>query len=242
VQIEHYGPHGGQIRTNQFLTFPWLLREFRLQHRCRTVPCATSPASTCRLTVLPVPVKSTPFGALFHDDTALPQGPAFQQHFVNRVDTLLLDDVNAFFLDDNPRFNAGESENTPGLSNDYPFHFARGRGNFAQEIQHALQAQRHTLQPIHVVRRAMAMSCTGCHQLSNGSDLGNGIVWPSSAGFVHVTEDGTLSPALQDVFLPHRKMVLEHFLQGKTPLTVESHSSRFTPNVSMTIGGPRRTH
>jgi hypothetical protein len=61
--------------------------------------------------------------------------------------------------------------------------------------------------------------------LSNGKDLGGGLTWPSSMGFVHVTEaqretapDGTvrfqISPALTNVFLPRRKAVLEAFLNG----------------------------
>jgi hypothetical protein len=55
--------------------------------------------------------------------------------------------------------------------------------------------------------------------------LGGGLIWPSSMGFVHVTEaqrdtapDGTqrfvISPALTNVFLPRRKAVLEAFLNG----------------------------
>ena len=68
------------------------------------------------------------------------------------------------------------------------------------------------------------MSCAGCHQLSNGKNLGGGVTWPASFGFAHVTEvnressaDGLrfrISPALTNVFLPHRKAVLEAFLNG----------------------------
>jgi hypothetical protein len=53
--------------------------------------------------------------------------------------------------------------------------------------------------------------------------MGGGIIWPPSAGFVHVaeqTEPGPfgprfrISPALGGTFLPHRKAVLETFLNS----------------------------
>jgi hypothetical protein len=58
--------------------------------------------------------------------------------------------------------------------------------------------------------------------LSNNDALGNGLVWPASLGFVHIHEqltdqiNGTdhfrISPALADVFLPHRERMFESFL------------------------------
>lgn len=60
-----------------------------------------------------------------------------------------------------------------------------------------------------VVDRAGAVTCGGCHEFSPNRQVGvvNGqaIVWPASATFVHITEDGDLSPALDDVFLPFRE-------------------------------------
>jgi hypothetical protein len=44
----------------------------------------------------------------------------------------------------------------------------------------------------------------GCHQHSNNRDLGGGVRWPSSIGFVHIDENGSISPALTNVFLPAR--------------------------------------
>jgi len=66
------------------------------------------------------------------------------------------------------------------------------------------------------------VSCAGCHRLSNNADLGAGITWPPSLGFTHVTERVTevvngetryvLSDALVNNFLPHRKEVLDDYL------------------------------
>ena len=53
------------------------------------------------------------------------------------------------------------------------------------------------------------------NQLSAGDSLGNNVTWPvedTPSRFVHVKEDGELSTALTDFFLPHREGVLEDFL------------------------------
>ena len=67
----------------------------------------------------------------------------------------------------------------------------------------------------HVLNRAGAVTCGGCHQFSGGglpsqparqigSVKGQPIEWPGSAIFVQGAEDGTLSTALNDFFLPFR--------------------------------------
>ena len=59
-----------------------------------------------------------------------------------------------------------------------------------------------------VLNRGGAVTCGGCHQFAANRQVGSvnnqPIAWPQSAGFVHVTESSTLSPALTDVFLPFR--------------------------------------
>jgi hypothetical protein len=53
------------------------------------------------------------------------------------------------------------------------------------------------------------VSCGGCHEFTAGKEVGrvkgNPILWPASKRFVHVNEDGELSPALTDVSLPFRQ-------------------------------------
>ena len=62
---------------------------------------------------------------------------------------------------------------------------------------------------IHTLNRAGAVSCGGCHEFTAGKEVGrvkgNPILWPASKRFVHVGEDGELSPALTDVLLPFRQ-------------------------------------
>ena len=77
------------------------------------------------------------------------------------------------------------------------------------------------LTPEQIANRATTQSCGGCHQISNGRDLGDGLSWPFSLGFVHTSEstfvdtDGVerhqRSQALNDVFLPHRTDILQQF-------------------------------
>jgi hypothetical protein len=48
--------------------------------------------------------------------------------------------------------------------------------------------------------RAEAMSCGGCHQNSNNTEIAPNVNWPKSRFFVHVDEQGTLSSALTEQF------------------------------------------
>jgi hypothetical protein len=196
-------------------------------------------------------VKSNPFGALFDDHFPDPRAPEFRRHFVeNLLPGLLADDLEATGPDDlmeitlqnDDAFNAGQSTSHFGHDdNDYAVHFTRGSGDFAQAIQQQLTALDSDLTPLQVVRRAMTQSCAGCHQKSTDSpnnDLGHGLTWPRSLGFVHIDAFGTLSPALHDVFLPHRKAVLEACLTDMPLCDRAAHT--VTPAiVERTIGGPR---
>jgi hypothetical protein len=143
------------------------------------------------------------------------------------VSTLAINDINTFNMDALPaRFNAGDGDQQSTTKDQYPNNLSKSP-NFTAAIQGKLTAIGSTLTPQQVAERAMAMSCSGCHQLSNGRSLGGGLVWPSSMGFVHVSEkfadrdtspEGQarfrVSPALANVFLPRRKAVLEAFLNG----------------------------
>jgi hypothetical protein len=233
VQIDHYVT--GQIRTNMFIEPLWQLREFKLAHRCG------NPKRPCKaLRIMPVTDKSNPFGALFDDTSTHAKAPKFRRHFSGLLPGLLADDLMQIALQNADRFNAGQSS-AQGVENDYALHFSQGSGSFAQVMQQQLTALGSDLTPTHMVRRAMTQSCAGCHQLSTfgaNSDLGHGLTWPFSLGFVHVDEAGNLSRALRDVFLPHRKAVLEDFLNGTALRAMVAPDA----SVELTIGGPRRTH
>jgi hypothetical protein len=123
--------------------------------------------------------------------------------------------------------------------------------SFRVALQNKLSALGSELTPDDIVKRALTQSCAGCHEISGGGgvliggpggpgggppanprDLGGGLLWPRSLGFVHVSEEELflepaqdaghrfgISNALKDMFLPHRKEVLERFLGGEKPPT-----------------------
>lgn len=217
VKASHYGfatpTATGQIRTNQFMQFNWVLREYRLT------------LVNNLLKVAAVPNNQNPAALLFNENDPHPKGNDFRNRFLSEISSLAINDINTFNMNGLPsRFNAGDSDQQHPTKSNFPAQFANSP-NFAAAIQQRLAFAGSALTPAQVVERSMAMSCAGCHQLSNGKNLGGGLVWPSSLQFVHVSEalrdtspEGLsrfkVSPALTDVFLPHRKAVLEAFLNG----------------------------
>jgi hypothetical protein len=221
VHRSHFGDNAagrGQIRTNQF-SIPstpriWSLREFKLKRTCGLLGCSA-------MRFKPVTVKGNPYGPLF--DPLLPhaQASAFQSFFPSQVATLkgsTLADINASIPDG---YNTGQSQ-ANGLENNYVTQLGVGVSSLRTALQGALLGQGSALSADNIVARVQAVSCAGCHRLSNNADLGGGITWPPSLGFTHVTERETeivdgqerylLSAALLDDFLPHRKQVFDDYL------------------------------
>ncbi len=228
ISYAHFRHETGQIRTNQFMTLrnylgegilrqPWQLREFKLLPGC--------PGGVC---VQQVTVKENPFGELFDDRSAQPTADDFRDHFIGEVAGLLPNDANTFAMHTPDTFNGGEST-SQGSDNDYRAQLLAGTGAFRSQIQAELSRLGSALTPENIADRATATSCAGCHQLSNNRDLGGGLTFPASLGFVHVSETARVpceaassaqgqcfdtSPALDDVFLPARRDNLRAFLAG----------------------------
>jgi hypothetical protein len=206
----------GQVRTNQFMQLNWLLRQYTLQ------------VDGGFLRFMPSPGHANPEGLLFNETVSHAKGPDFRQAFLNVVGTLGKGDLHRISMNALPAtFWAWDSDAQDPMKTNYPAQFASSP-LFTASLQVALTAAGSTLTPANIVARAQTQSCAGCHQLSNGKDLGGGLTWPSSLGFVHVTEDRTeaspdgpagslrflISPALTDVYLPARKHIMETFLSG----------------------------
>jgi hypothetical protein len=243
VHVDHFGgnPAGfGQIRTNQFVNAPvlspaWSLREFKLVRHCDAHGCTS-------LSVVPVTNKSTPFGPLFSPVSNHLRAAAFQDYFPSQVAALAAEDLNEIDFDPPDVFNSGQSQASGSLESRYLVQLSADPSPLRDRIQATLDDIDSPLTPDQIVLRAQALSCAGCHRLNNNVAVGGGLVWPPSLGFTHVTERATevadgvtrwvISPALEDVFLPKRKQILEDFLTGK-PIKVK--------NKSHPIGG-HRTH
>jgi hypothetical protein len=269
VHVNHYGAVGGQVRTNQFMsgaagTQLWMLKESKLAKTC--------PAGLpCRLEIVPVTTKTNPAPQLFSDASIDPRKAAFQSAFVDMVPTLAQGGLTTFGMTVPDTFNSGQSHSesldtglsSPTITNDYRALFSPG-GAFAAAIQTKLNGIGSTLTPTQIVERATTQSCGGCHHHSAERSLGGGLVWPSTLGFVHVSENGTeqggfgpafpISPALKEVFLPHRRNVVASFLAKppvvcgpppllvNQPIVISKEALVSSAPLKMIIGGQRTVH
>jgi len=199
----------GQIRTNQFDTFPWTLREFKLA------------LDGDSITALPFPVAESPNAALWNENVDLPQGEACRESFLTAMEGVMTDDLSIMsFVVDSACKNS-ESRND-FFSEDYASQLSPG---FAAQIQDKLSSLGSKLSPFDVANRArFSGSCIGCHNEASGSFLGNGIFAPSSGDFPQVVESTETcgngetgecfarSKSLKTVFLPGRLAVLSNLL------------------------------
>ena len=152
-------------------------------------------------------------------------------------------DVNLLNYVAPDRFNTGESDSIdtgaplpepvaePGSQRtDYLGAFGTASSPLSTSMAAELASIGSTLTPLQVVERIQSLSCAGCHQLSNGTDVGMSQPFPPNNGFnfTHTSEateiiptqeggDGTrtrhlLSPALIDNFLKFRNTNMTAFL------------------------------
>jgi hypothetical protein len=154
-------------------------------------------------------------------------GTSFRADFLNQIASLSNPDLDFVAMSTASQFDDGESiEGGPGgppTAMDFKTAFANSP-TFRAAIQTKLGAG-VTLNPDDIVARAQTQTCAGCHHLSVNTSLGGGLTWPATLGFTHeqlappldtTGPDGPrfqISPALQHVFLPFRKHVIETFLQ-----------------------------
>jgi len=225
VSIANYGDNAlnaGQIRTNQFsnTTTGWSLREFKLYRTCSGGACSA-------LLFTPVTDKNNAFGPLFDPSSSNAAGQAFRAFFPSQVANLNANSVPGIDIDTPNTFNSGQSQASGSTAAEmrYPTWFGTAPSSLRYDIQTQLTSLTSGLSPDDVVARAQALSCAGCHHLSNGAALGGGLTWPNSLGFTHVTEKQTeivagearfvLSDALTSQFLPARKQILEDYLNDR---------------------------
>ena len=208
----------GQIRTNFFADFAeWHLREFKLKK-----PCAAS--ASCALSLAHVSSKTNPADELFRGTHA--NAAAFRSSFLNQIPALSRKNAATIAMSVGNAHNTFESSATTGDVVYRPITPATFKTEIAGRITNP------NLTANNILDRATTQTCGGCHQLSNGVDLGDGVRWPSSRGFVHIDENRLLSDALVTKFLPRRQQVLKAFLDrqcGAAPATEADPST--------TVGG-----
>jgi hypothetical protein len=245
VHADNYGPKGGQIRTNGFMPDPnlWQLRQFVFDHDCEFGPC-----------IRPTLLKDNPHPQLFTDPSPGAGGVAFKSWFVKQVKNLEVADVNRFFLTDVGTFNAGQS------TSEGQFDIYRLQSGDSSPFRDAIEAAitKPGVTTDQILNRTLTLSCAGCHEHANSvenGDLGGGLPWAPSLGFVQVseefTEDGAFGPRfplsdqLTQIFLPHRKQVLEKFLatavcSNCSPLKVKLFGADIVDPHKFDPPGPKR--
>ncbi|HEX2572798.1 MAG TPA: hypothetical protein VH877_24825 [Polyangia bacterium] len=236
--VEIAGHRTGQIRTNSVydpdfaetedlhVVPHWRLREYKLRRVC-------AQGAACVLGVERTANETNPFGPLLMEDSAA--GQEFRRQLLGQVGNLAASDPNLVSMKMTEAVNGAQST----VSNDahcsleptiedtrYDCWFERAPSSLRDELNRAIarlpDPEARRLTPENIVARAEAMTCAGCHESSNEKDLGNGLVWPRSLSFVHVSDTGRnprtgqwrVSIAMEDVFLPFRAKNLEGFLEG----------------------------
>ncbi len=220
----------GQVRTNMFVDaagqFQWNLREFKLDLDCSLSPSTAFDTDShlverplpnnCRLRFEHGPDANNPANELFSSTHA--NAPDFQDVFVAKdLESLAViggtaacgGPSNVFGMATDDDFNEFESV-ASGLTDVVYNNFTAPA--FRTAITNKLAVLSSPLSASQLLNRATTQTCAGCHQHSNGADVGANFTWPASAGFVHVTETSALSPALTTAFLPFRKCVLDSFI------------------------------
>jgi hypothetical protein len=212
VHVDHYSAVGvsstygssgsGQIRTNQFLEMPWLLKEFKTVIDCGVTPCTFA--------LVPIMVKVNPHGELWNEDNGDPLAIAFraQTSTPGQLARLGASSLSGIGYAVELPHDAGQSRSQappppPSPGPDFVDNY-RERMNAATATGFRTTLGSGSLSADQMANRAMTQTCAGCHQPSSfGLDAAGsiGVVttppgsnaptidhWPGpvSAGFVHV--------------------------------------------------------
>ncbi|HYQ45606.1 MAG TPA: hypothetical protein VER11_26715 [Polyangiaceae bacterium] len=234
ISIGNFGDNAlgaGQIRTNQFsnTTTGWSFREFKLLRTCTGNVCSS-------MKFVPVTDKNNAFGPLFEPNSTYATAAAFRSFFPSQVANLNASTIPGLDISTPDTFNTAQSQasGTTAAEMRYSVQFGTGESSLRTALQTQLTALGSTLTPDDIVARAQALSCAGCHRLSNNAALGGGLTWPASQGFTHVSERATevvggetrfqISDALINQFLPARQAIFEDFLNDRPrPLKGPTH-------------------
>ncbi|MCC6554178.1 MAG: hypothetical protein IT372_14325 [Polyangiaceae bacterium] len=210
---ESYARTRGQVRIAQRMQDPWSFREVRLVDGFNGRP----------LVVEPVRLKNNPDPSLFEPP---PVGTAtFAYDFELTLQMLAQPVVDHIGMRTMPGYDMGESAVGGPAAVNYEAR-AGGGWDLTTRITSWLAENKpgpacppgDDLTAAQILRRATTQTCAGCHApelfLGPGRKIGCGLSWPASLGRVHIEEDGSLSPALTEVFLPRRAALLSTYLKG----------------------------
>ena len=215
INFTHYTHGTGQVRSNTFVDRPWQLREFKTDINAKGEAVFVADS-----------VKSNPLAELFakegnQDSNSLKALRIyFARDFGGYVDNLLApekratspssnDIINGFNLRTDNHYNEFQSDSN--VNDNTAYDTAPNLKAIINKKLVALDLSDYSAKMI--MNRAEAMSCGGCHRNSNDTEIAPNVNWPKSQSFVHVDEQGTLSSALTEQFLPARAALLADYWQ-----------------------------
>jgi hypothetical protein len=253
IHVDHLGAaSGGSIRSLHYTGGALIgprFYQFRLEKNCH--------GAGCTLIVQPEVLENTVTGRLFDGNESTPAAQQFRRDFLRQVESLAIRDVNLYFMNLPREFLLAESD--PGAA-DYAAlynlsfligHLSKDGRQFSADIQRELNRVGSRLSPFDIVSRAETQTCVGCH-LTAGS-IGDGVSFPRPGfPFEHVSEAlrepgeagsrFAISPAMRNVFIPHRMKILQQFLAHGTPPVHSNKADDVADAPPMTLGGVRKVH
>lgn len=199
----------GQVRSNNFVdNVQWNLRESKWTGVCGV--------DGCRAKFAIVDVKGSPSDKLFAGTHA--NAPAFEHWFLSKSVPRLARarTANDLGLGNDAVFNAFEGISQPFADDPVSVLYRQAASaDLRGKIAAKLSELGSPLSVDNILDRATAATCAGCHRISRNADLGGGLVFPRPFGFVHVGENGALSIAMVEQFLPARRQLLQDAVCGK---------------------------
>lgn len=205
IQVAHLGggPGGGHVRTNTELPTgpgtPWSLLEFV------ALPICTG--QNCHVEIQRTPVSNTPVVSLLAgNDTA---SGALTDAVVFQLEGLTASSFNEIVFTPPSSTLAGESIIVDGDGAEHFERAASGNAGFLARIDNRRMELGSALTASQLLLRAESQTCAGCHRGVGGADLGGGMVGPRSLGFTHIDRGGSVSRAMEELFLPRRLEILD---------------------------------
>lgn len=240
ISIDHFTVPMGQIRTNQFVSGGWLLREYKLEHSCGSDSSSFDNTACDRLAARSETVKGNIYAPLFNGDLAenptsefATRAAAHQEEFIANIEQVLTNDMADLAVHASNQFLTADSHATGPQITESNYRQAFEAGSDDNDFKAALEkviagrtdASGNQLTVTQVLNRAMTQTCAGCHRPVNFGLVFNGALgdmrlpdgsissrWPNN-DFVHIGEFSNLSHALNTLFIPKRKADFKQVLK-----------------------------
>ena len=219
----------GQVRSNNFVDLAqWNLREVKWQPVC-------DDHLQCEAKFVLVDSKNSPSDKLFAGTH--PNAAAFQTWFVDVAVPKLAAarSIGELSLGTAPEFHAYESISQPREGDPSTVKYAEAASaDLHGCITGKLAELGSSLTSTNILDRATATTCAGCHRVSRGADLGDGLTFPMFTGFVHVGEAGLLSSTMSEDLLPDRLRAFQKL--ACNPGKLVSHTAEAVADVESISG------